>query len=161
MKTLLRSLVLALLVSGIFSACKKKNSAEEIDLRTPYVGTYDPIQYSANTYIGAVAGTPDQSRGTLTVAKGTNNVKELAITIDFTNSGYKETLLAALDGTKFTVTSKQKDKLNYLNKSVDADYTASGEFTSDNQIIINIVIQTTDSGTLVKKVASYTGPKKQ
>ena len=158
MKAPLRIFLLVLLIGSVFSACKKKDSAEEIDIRTQYVGTYDPVQYSAQTYIGAVAGAPDQGRGTLTVEKGTGSAKEIFINISF--PGYSEQLAANLDGSKFTVTNKNKESLTYLNKTVNADYTATGEFTADKSIIITLVVQTTDSGTLVKKVGTFAGPKK-
>lgn len=158
MKTQFRLFVLVTLMGVIVSACKSKNSAEAIDLRVQYVGTYTPVQYQAVTYVGNIVSAPDQGVGTLTVDKGTGNSKEISIKISF--PGYEETLKADLNGTKFTVTSKTKEDLSYLNKTVKADYSASGEFTTDNKIILSIIVQTTDTGTLVKKLGSFTGPKK-
>lgn len=137
----------------------KKNAADPVDPRLQYVGTYTPVQYQAVTYVGNIVSAPDQGVGALSVDKGTGSAKEIFITINF--PGYTEQLAADLDGTKFKVTSKTKENLTYLNKTVSADYTASGEFTSDGQIVLSIIVQTTDNGTLVKKIGAFTGPKKQ
>ena len=158
MKTHFRPLLLILLLSGALITCKSKDSVDTIDLRTQYVGTYDPIQYQAVTYVGNIVSAPDQGVGTLAVAKGTGSSKEIFITINF--PGYTEQLAADLDGTKFKVTSKTKEDLSYLNKKVSADYSATGEFTADNKIALSIIVQTTDNGTLVKKLGAFTGPKK-
>ena len=158
MKTPFRPLLLLVLLSGSLITCKSKNSAEEIDIRTQYVGTYSPVQYQAVTYVGNIVSAPDQGVGTLTVEKGTASTKQIFINISF--PGYSEQLAADLTGARFTVTSKTKENLSYLNKTVSADYTASGEFTADNKIILSINVQTTDTGTLVKKLGSFTGPKK-
>ncbi len=158
MKTRFRLLLLLLLLSGAMITCKSKNSAEAIDLRVQYVGIYAPVQYQAVTYVGNIVSAPDQGVGTMTVEKGTASSKQIFINISF--PGYSEQLAADLNGTKFTVTSKTKEDLSYLNKTVSADYSASGEFTTDNKIILSIIVQTTDTGTLVKKLGSFTGPKK-
>ncbi|MBC8152970.1 MAG: hypothetical protein H7Z72_08675 [Bacteroidetes bacterium] len=158
MKASLRIVTLFLLIGSTFSACKQNESAEEIDLRTQYVGAYDPIQYNAVTYVGDFPSAPDQGRGALTVEKGTGGNKEFFINITF--PGYSEQLVAELDGRNFRVINKSKEDLVVLGRSLPADYVATGEFTTDNQIIINLVVQTTNSGTLVKKVGSFTGPKK-
>ncbi len=158
MKTSLRSFLLFLLVVTAFSACKK-STVDAVDVRAAYVGTYDPVQYQAVTYVGNFPSAPDQGRGTLTVEKGTGSNKEIFINITF--PAYTEQLVGVLDGTKFTITNKTKEAITVLGRNLNGDYTGSGEFTTDNQIIINIVVQTTDSGTLVKKVGAFTGPKKQ
>ncbi len=158
MKTQFRAFLLLALLGSVVSACKSKNSAESIDLRAQYVGTYSPVQYQAVTYVGNIVSAPDQGVGELVVAKGTGNNKEIFITINF--PGYTEQLAADLDGTKFKVTSKNKEALSYLNKTVNADYSASGEFTTDNKIALSIVVQTTDNSTVVKKLGAFTGPKK-
>lgn len=158
MKPSLSVIALFFFIGSTFSACKTKNSAEEIDIRTPYVGAYDPILYQAVTYIGNFPSAPDQGRGTLTVERSTGGNKEIFINISF--PGYTEQLVAELDGTKFKVVNKQKEALLVQGRNLNADYTATGEFTSDNQIIINLVVQTNDSNTLIKKVGSFTGPRK-
>ncbi|MBC8154296.1 MAG: hypothetical protein H7Z72_15440, partial [Bacteroidetes bacterium] len=143
-------------------ACKQKNSAEEIDLVTQYVGTYDPIQYTATTIISTSAGdelfSRDEARGTLTIEKGTAASDEFFINIKF--PGYNEQLTAKLDGTKFTIISKQKEVLVFGMNNLNGDYKGYGEFTSDNKVIYQLTTQANQTGYSLKKVGSFTGPKK-
>lgn len=162
MKTSLRAVALFFLIGSLFSACKPKNSAEEVDLVTQYVGTYDPIQYTANTTISTAAGdelfSRDEARGTLVIEKGTGALDEFFINIQF--PGYNEQLTAKLTGTKFTIVNKQKEALVFGINNLSGDYKGYGEFTDDNKIIYQFTTQATQTGYSLKKIGAFTGPRK-
>lgn len=163
MKNSLRLLALALTLTGLTAGCKKSSHDPAIDLREKFVGTYDPMQFTASTAIGAFALTPDEARGTMTVVKGAAN-DQIQINTSFPQLPvYNDTLTAILKDSAFTVTKHTNPVWNTITinstTTVNSDFNASGEFTRDKNIIVRFTVQTIQNGTTISRIGSFTAPK--
>lgn len=152
---MIRSAFTLFLFVLLLAGCKTKSS-DEVDPQ--YLGVYEPVQYSETVVIDPTFVLSNfQSRGKLTVSRG-GSADEILLDIDFPER--KETLTAVRSGAGFRVTSKTKDEIQVGMNKLTADYQATIEFTSANEIIVRMTSRVAQSQTSFTKSASYAGTKK-
>lgn len=139
------------------TGCRTSGSADEVDPRDQYVGTYDG-GYQASTLVNN-SRESNRENGTVSIAVTKTQVaNQLYFTITF-NGSTKQTLTAELNGSAFTIIDKQTESFIYDGQSIEGTYKASGQFT-DNVLALNTVVENLDSGITVTRRGSITGTKK-
>ncbi|GAB3324773.1 hypothetical protein GCM10027299_22210 [Larkinella ripae] len=138
------------------SACKKGgSSAEEVDPREQYVGTYD-IDYSSTTVIlPSIKFNEETNKGTIAFTKG-EGANEMSMVISFPN--FSATEIVKLSGTQFTM-NRTRDKMPFGNKIYDAEFTGSGTFEGRNLTLTSIT-KLNEGGTVVQWNRAYKGLKR-
>lgn len=154
--TMKRSGILFFFLLVFALGCKVRGGGDDVDVRDQYIGEYD-VAYTATTMIGTFPYNPGENgQGKITIQKG-DIINDLKLTISF--PAYNETVLARLDGARFTL-QKQKENLLINNRSYEADYAGSGEFKGANLTINAISKLTTPDGTKIVKNGVFNGVKK-
>ncbi|QJD79693.1 hypothetical protein [Spirosoma rhododendri] len=153
-----RPLLFALLtILSLATGCKTSGSADEVDPRDQYIGTYDG-GYQASTFVNN-SRESNRETGTVSVAiTKTQVANQLYFNITF-NGATKQTLTAELNGNAFTIIDKQSESFIYDGQSINGTYKASGQFT-DNVLALNTVVENLDGGVTVTRRGAITGTKK-
>lgn len=156
--TALRPLVLLLAVlTTLTTACKK--SGADADPRDPYVGTYD-CGYTAQTLVNNALPYGDPETGKVKVVVTKAQASDQIYLEETFPSGTKINLTAQLTNNTFKVIDKADDTVEFGGKQLAAQYVATGQFTTDNQIIITSTSTAALLGQTVVRTGSITGPKK-
>ena len=158
LRSSVRPLLLALLaIVSLTTSCKTSGSADEVDPRDQYVGTYDG-GYQASTFVNNSRESNRES-GTVSIAVTKTQVaNQLYFNITF-NGTTKQTLTAELNGNAFTIIDKQTESFIYDGPSVNGTYKAAGQFT-DNVVALNTVVENLDGGVTVTRRGAITGTRK-
>lgn len=151
-----RSLTLFFVLLLGISACKTKNTEEDVDPRDQYVGTYEG-GYQSQILLNNYGFNPETGKLNIKVSKA-SNPKEIYLELVFPAA--TEKLTAEMDNNKFTVIDKKQESITVLSETVVAKYTATGTFPSAKEITINTVAGGVLGSNEIKRTGSITGTRK-
>lgn len=151
-----RSLTLFFVLLLAITACKTRNTEEDVDPRDQYVGAYAG-GYQAVIKIGSSELDPESGNVTINISKSTN-AKE--IYIEFVFDRTTEKLTAEINGADFTIIDKKTESFTINNTKIDAQYTATGKFVNGKEIVIQTQAGAVRGGVQYVKSGSISGTRK-
>ncbi len=151
-----RHLTLLFVFLLAITACKRVGTEANVDPREQYVGTYSG-GYQAIIKIGSSELDPESGNVTINVTKS-SNPKEIYLEMVFAQVTEKVT--AELNGADFTIIDKKSEAFSVNNTKIDAQYTATGKFINNKEIVIQTQAGAIRGGVQYVKSGSISGTRK-